>query len=120
MSLSLVLKAMARLPGFSSKHHACVEGSFFTGSWSLLVALHREQGALAAPVPRLVRECRSRLSYVRSRRGQFREPCMCSPRLFREPFARTLPEERSAWDLLSRERSTSSRRGLAWRFKQPS
>ena len=51
MSLSLVLKAMARLPGFSSKHHARVERSFFTGSWSPLVAVHREQAPLAAPVP---------------------------------------------------------------------
>ena len=40
----------SRVVTFSSKRHARVEGSFFTGSWSPLGAVHREQGPLAAPV----------------------------------------------------------------------
>ena len=45
-----LVKRRSRGETFSSKRHARVGGSFITGSWSALGAVHREQGPLAAIV----------------------------------------------------------------------
>ena len=97
-------------------------GSFFTGSWSPLVAVHRTRAPWLLP------------SAFRPRVSEMSCDCseasrtvpwtgLASPRLLScdsfGPRAETLPQE-SSLACCPRERLTSSSRGLAWRFKSTS
>ena len=92
MSLSLVLKAMARLPGFSSKLHKPVVRA------SLRVAEDPSDGGLrSGPLGRSrlrpVRECRRRLAIVRSRRWGSLRPWI----EFISDISRSPPKSLSSW-----------------------